>query len=436
MHWIALQPQPEEDGSHSASDRRTIAATDWGNSLAALGWWALQFTPKVVWLDTALLLEVSASERLWGGSKGLWQKILQSSKPVPIVRYARGTSALVAAARLADEQLVQSAVDDLPLCTLAPARPHLDVLERIGCHTWGQLRALPRAGVARRFGTPLLAALDVAYGLRPEIYPWLQLPDVFDTTLELNAAVETAPALVFAARRMLESLRWWLQLRQRGVLALALRWTMETRRNAANQAELVLRCAQATQDMAHLQYLLLEQLARTRLIAPALGLRLTTLETQIISAETRSLLSDEQRSGGSLQQLLERLGARLGQHRVLQMHLTADHRPECMQRWSPALDAQTLTGAEPDSVPDNHQLYPTWLLATPLPLAVQTGQLQCHGPLTLLAGPQRLEAAGWSDGKAAARDYFLARSEQMGLLWIFRQRTSLASRWYLHGLFG
>jgi protein ImuB len=39
------------------------------------------------------------------------------------------------------------------------------------------------------------------------------------------------------------------------------------------------------------------------------------------------------------------------------------------------------------------------------------------------------------------RDYFLARSEQAGLLWIYRERLSgpgadAAPNWYLHGLFG
>jgi hypothetical protein len=47
-------------------------------------------------------------------------------------------------------------------------------------------------------------------------------------------------------------------------------------------------------------------------------------------------------------------------------------------------------------------LYPTWLLAMPLRLNVHQGLPQHHGPLTLLAGPQRLEA-GWLEGDAALR---------------------------------
>ena len=45
MYWIALQWQPERR-------RRTLPPPE------VLGWWALQFTPRVAWLDEALLLEV------------------------------------------------------------------------------------------------------------------------------------------------------------------------------------------------------------------------------------------------------------------------------------------------------------------------------------------------------------------------------------------
>lgn len=91
-------------------------------------------------------------------------------------------------------------------------------------------------------------------------------------------------------------------------------------------------------------------------------------------------------------------------------------------------------------------LLPTWLLPQPQPLRVQ-GERPCHhGPLTLLVGPQRLEISGWAaltDGQGAVpaegfvmRDYFIARSPQAGLLWIYRERQPrLEGSWFLHGIF-
>ena len=433
MLWVALQALPEP------------ASAELLDGCTALGWWALQFTPKVARVDDALLLELSASERLWGGRSALLRHIHATDKPVSGVHFARGASSLIALAQL---QLSQSqslpnrarsrtAPNDLPLATLAAARPHLATLERLGCTRWGQLRTLPRGGVARRFGADLLSALDRAYGEAPDSYPWLLLPEQFDATLELGSQVEAAPALLFAARRLFNQLQRWLQARHAGVLALLLGWTMDERRNTASHGELVLRTAEPSADMAHLQRLLAEQLARITLPAPVLYLHLRSLETEKLRGETASLLPQEQVSGDSLLQMQERLCARLGAGQVLQVQALAEHRPERMQLW------QTLTqGTRQSKLAqiDQAALYPSWLLARPLRLAVRDQCPQYPGPLTLLAGPQRLEAAWWSGADCALRDYFLARSEQFGLLWIYRERLNAEiagseSSWYLHGLF-
>lgn len=454
MHWIALRPQLD-----NALPELRDPAQALSDPLLALGWWALQYTPKVALVDQALVLEVSASERLWGGSKQLLRHIHASNKPVPHVQYARGPTSLVALARLSDADFARTQPDELPLQALAAAHPHLTTLERIGCTCWGQLRALPRGGVARRFGAPLLDALDRAYGFKPELYPWLVLPEVFEATLELGAQVETAPALMFGARRLLGSLKVWLQLRQSGVLAIELMWTMDARRNTATQGQLIVRSAEPTSDMAHLQRLLGEHLNKVTLPSPVLYLRLRSLEVQKMAGESASLLMEDQRRGDSLQQLLERLVARLGAQQVLQMQACADHRPERMQRWEPALSAAKLMAACENSLvtrglqdgkswPDQQAaaLYPSWLLATPLKLAQHKDCPLYQGPLTLLTGPQRLEAAWWDGAGCTLRDYYLARSEQAGLLWVYRERLggsvgteskvgAVELAWYLHGIF-
>lgn len=484
MYWIALQAQPDAarsvptEGSCGGSDAGLPAVAD---AATALGWWALQFTPKVARMEQAVLLEVSASERLFGGRTALLDRIFQSSRPVDPVRMARAPTALLALARLQVDRFAARSPDQLPLATLAAAGPHLATLERLGCNCWGDLRALPRAGVARRFGAAMLDALDRAYGLKPEVYPWLVLPEVFDVSLELATQVEAAPALMFAARRLLSQLRVWLQARKQGVVALELAWQMDARRNTATRGQLVVRTAQPTLDMQHMQGLLAEHLARTALPAPVLYLRLRSIETADLPGVSASLLPDALRSGDSLHQLLERLSARLGPRQVLRVLPCADHRPERRQRWvaaaidqpvrrpaSPAGKRKT-TRPEPAS-PDDGALYPGWLLATPVKLAVHQDLPLYRGPLTLLAGPQRLEAGWWDvanppgDGRAAPhawrekmlqdgmpgtgrtvlRDYFVAHSAQAGLLWIYRERLAARrqvagqadSHWYLHGLFG
>ena len=91
MHWIALQWPPDP----SLPTRE------------ALGWWALQFTPRVVWLDEALLLEVSGCERLWGGRQRLGQLIYEQNPALAHMGRAQAATSLIALARL---RLVQRGV--------------------------------------------------------------------------------------------------------------------------------------------------------------------------------------------------------------------------------------------------------------------------------------------------------------------------------------
>ena len=446
MHWIAVQAAPEPQSAAQEDAARLVDAH------TALAWWALRFTPLVARVEQALVLEVSASERLFGGRSALLQRLFDAAPGALVLAHAQGETSLLALARLW-AQAPGAALQDLPLHALAAARAHLPTLQRLGCHTWGQLRALPRAGLARRFGAELVDALDRAWGLRAELYPWLTLPDVFDAPLELAAAVESAPALLFGARRLLAQLLVWLRARQHGVLALELQWELDARRSNAQHQDahhqgsglgrLVLRTAQATQDMQHLQRLLGEQLARVNLPAPVLYLRLRTLQTQALAGESHSLLPEDQRKGDSLHQMLERLGARLGVEQVLQVQAQARHLPEQMQVWLPWTPDSAKKPAA-DALSAQAALLPTWLLAQPQLLQQKQHCPQYHGPLTLLAGPQRLET-GWLEGEPALRDYFVARSAQVGLVWIYRERLAeqgpkstgaqLGLRWYLHGLF-
>ncbi|SIQ11385.1 hypothetical protein [Pseudacidovorax sp. RU35E] len=486
MHWIALQwrPEPAEPaGSGDAAPADAGPAPPPAARLPtpeSLGWWALQFTPHVAWLDEALMLEVSACERLWGGRRSLMRQIAANVPPGLRVRQVTGTTSLEALARLrlylAGQQQPARLPDDLPLDTLTAAAPHLQVLARLGCRTWGDVAALPRGPLVRRFGAPLREALDLAWGLRPDGLPWLQVPDSFEQRLELPMLAQTAPELLWASQRLLGALRLWLQARQRGVLSIELSWTLDLKRldgaDLPRSQQLQVRTAEPTQDMAHLRRLLGERLALTQLIAPTGWLRLRSLETADWQGQTRSLLppslpgshagawAGDGREGEPLHHLLEKLSARLGAPQVLAARPVQDHRPEERQRWRPAAGmtrpappasrrpAKARAAVPPPTVssapvlPDvGTGLLPAWLLREPRLLPVHDGE-PCHGgaPLRRLAGPQRLETAWWESGRPAARDYYIAQDAAGALFWIYRERASLASteapvRWYLQGIY-
>ena len=432
MFWIALSPPPEADRQ-------------------AWTWWALRFTPRVAQVEEAILLEASGSLRLFGGRRPLLKLLLQSHPGLGEVTWAAGSNSLVALAllrcKLRGITASKPLPDSLPLHLLTAAVPHAAVLERTGTCTWGQLRDLPRAGVSRRFGAALVDALDAAFGERPESYPWEVLPEDFDLNAELVTLATSAPDLMLAAERLLTRLQLWLQARNRGVLALELEWTLDLRRldgvALPPKEQLQVRTAQPTQEMAHLRRLVGEHLGRAKLSAPANHLRLRSLETLPWAGMTTSLLPQDRTEGERLHQLVERLSVRLGDDNVVVPVAQDDHRPECKQAWAPAREAvQGSSKANSPQQPD--ALYPSWVLPQPLRLKMQ-GETPCFGgPLRRLARLYRLETAWWDTEGPTLRDYFVARSPQAGLLWIYRERpqqlaeglaTSGGFDWYLQGLY-
>lgn len=428
MYWIALQPSPDE-------------------LRKAWAWRSLRFTPRVAQVDEAILLEAGASERLFGGRRALLRQLLQDVPDLATPAWADGATSLVALARLRLKRqrlaLPPAMPDGLPLHTLTAAVPHLPTLERIGCTTLGQLRSLPRAGLGRRFGAGLLQALDAAYGQRPERYEWQALPDRFDQQLELQSLATSAPELLACGQHLLTLLQCWLQARNLGALALELEWTLDLRRLDGKPLppteKMELRTAQPTQDMRHLRRLAAEQLARASLAAPANHLRLRTLQTVPWGGATTSLLPEDNKPGEKLHQLVERLSVRLGEGSVTMPRAVADHRPECMQRWI-AARTQPLKPVIPADDEAGDALFPPWLLREPLRLQVKADKPWYQGPLQLLTRARRIEAAWWDTRlqEPVVRDYFIARGEAAGLLWVYRERLSADqdhAQWFLHGIY-
>jgi protein ImuB len=434
MDWIALQPPPED------------LAPAWN-------WHGLHFTPRVARVDEALVLEVSASVRLFGGRDALLRALVTPGPPLaplPDSRWAHACTALVALALLrlnvAGHAPPARLPEDLPLSLLTAAAPHVAELARAGCRTWGALRALPRGPVARRFGTALLDALDAAWGQRPERYPWLTLPETFDLGVELPAPASTAPALMDAASHLLGQLQVWLRARHQGVRAFELRWALDLRRLDGvvlpPHQSLTVRTAQAAQAMDHLARLTGEQLARTTLAAPANHLRLRTLDTEPWTGTPRGFLPEDLLEGERLHQLVERLSARLGAEQVCVPVPQADWRPERMQRWEPAVHrlhtGALARAASPGPTPRAHALYPPWLLPQPLRLQVREHRPWYEGPLQLLTRRHRVETGWWEAGGTVVRDYRIARSARAGLLWIYCEHgpePATPPRWYLQGLY-
>lgn len=495
--WIALLP--------------AASCENGGLDAMHLGWWALQFTPRVALLEDAVVLEVQASERLFGGATQLWRRVChgagsQGATAAAQAATAHAALALARVSPLSPKQAVAGPADaleapqedlaqntahkaplsaqlaPLPLHSLSAVGRHAETLQRLGCRTLGQVRALPRSGLSRRFGDDLLHALDAAHGSRPEAFDWLVLPPVFERRHELPWRLDNAAALHQAFERLLRELGAWLAGHQAGTQVLKLSWCHDWAHHGRSRwHEHGVRLAEPTADVPRLSRMVGEHLRRIELSAPVtdIGLRVDTCvprepESQSLFAELAAsgegLASDALSTAGqraqrsALLNLLDRLSIRLGPERVMLGRLQADHRLAHSQRWQPAVSVlaqacATASAPRPGPLSPLARVgtgdllasdapQPTWVLADPLSLALAGTAVgpretpQHQGPLRLLAGPHRIEAGWWDDSPGAqptqARDHHLASSPQAGLLWVFRERHAPqdgSSPWRLHGFF-
>lgn len=448
-------------------------------SAQALGWWALQFTPRVALLEEAVVLEVQASERLFGGHHPLWHRVQEGGQGHGARAMAQASTALAALALArhappchppcppaAPDEPLEACLSPLPLDAITAVGKHAETLQRLGCRNLGDVLKLPRGGLSRRFGAGLLHALDAALGQRPEAFEWLTLPPVFQAQRELPWRIDGADALHQAFEAALHELGAWLAGHQAATEALALRWCHEWARHGDSRwCEHGIRLAEATADVRRLSRMVKEHLGRIALSAPVtdIGLRVDSLVRQ--APDTLELFSTpgsghdgqdlasqspqgQRAQRTALLTLLDRFSVRLGTERVLVGQPLSDHRLAHRQRWLPAVE-HLPTKAQPSFVADASWRLPqpTWLLPSPLPLALAhtaSGLRETpiyQGTLRLLAGPHRIEA-GWWDTRAEApleaRDHHLASSPEAGLLWVYRERhppQDGRSPWFLHGFF-
>ena len=208
---------------------RDIAAEE--EALAQLATFALAFTPAVSLADGALLAEIGGSLRLFGGEAKLAQALEDGVRergfdvrlglaPTPLAALALARAGL-RSARPRTSDLAR-ALAALPLAHFDLDEAALATLASAGVRTFGEADALPRAGLARRFGRATVHALDRAAGRVPDPRTPYVPPPQFAAKLELPAPVHDVEALAFAVHRLVQELAAWLLARGLGATTLVL----------------------------------------------------------------------------------------------------------------------------------------------------------------------------------------------------------------------
>jgi len=398
--------------------------------------------------DAVLWLEIGASLRLFGGLRALCAEIEAALErldyraelgiaPTPraalLFTHAPTLRAPAARSVMTLSEL-PARLAPLPLEWLALPAAVQAALRASGLARIGEVLALAPAAFARRFGPEAGLYLQRLTGQAPDPLPRTPLPRRYHGEVEFQGSVKDSAALLFPLQRLLWELQGYLRARDCALQRLQLRLRHDAR---TADTTLALSSAQPARAAAHWLALARERLTALALPAPVAALQLEAEEFVVPLVLQGDFFARERESAQQLQQVLDRLRARLGTEAVRQPHIHADHRPE--RAWRTVLaetvdagrDAPAFSGTEPaamttiaaaSTTDDFPQARPCWLL--PDPRAIEA-------PAALLTGPERIES-GWWDGGDVARDYYLAVDAQGARQWVYQDLRSLG--WYLQGL--
>ncbi|MBF9232189.1 Y-family DNA polymerase [Microvirga alba] len=418
-------------------------------SLNELARWCIGYSPIVapnppdgIWID------IAGAAHLFGGEEKLVAHLVrrlttQGIQAMASVADAPGTAWAVA--RYGHQALVSpgraiDAIAGLPVAALRLSAETVDGLHRLGVERIGQLAAMPRAPMVRRFGKDVALRLDQAFGqvfepLNPLLPKETPLRRVGFT--EPIGRLEDLAAVV---QRLAQLLCHDLTRSALGIRRLDLIFERVDRRSVA----LRVGTAKATRDAKHLAKLFDERL---QTVDPGFG-----IEAAILIASKVEPLSDKQveaaelgsdgASGVDLSRLVDRLGARLGPKHVYRLAPVESRLPERSMQRIPALAPMTgLTW--PDGLPR-----PTRLLDPPESVTA-TALLPDHPPAFFIwrrvrhrvvraDGPERITGEWWLSDKerSSLRDYYRVENEQGARFWLFRDAPAdQGGRWWLHGVF-
>jgi len=403
--------------------------------------WAGAYTPQLSFCPPdGLLLEIGASLRLFGGESNLRTNLLTGLAALGLHAVAASAPTPLAARWLAcaghgSTPLPpdwRGLLDELPLAVLLDgsnvAGHNLELLAGIGARTLGDIRRLPRAGLARRDAAAVTHTLALAYGETPDLRPSYQPPPRFEHRLVMPSPTIAVEPLLFAARRLFTSLSGWLAARQ--AAADHCRLVLMHEHGEDTVVDIVTGAPSRDQD--RLGLLARERLAALSLPEPVVELRLHADAPSPLAPRSDDLFGDPGTARENARLLVDRLRARLGEDSVRQLRPLAEHRPERAWATLPPADAPR---AERGTAPLPAQQRPLWLLP-------QARRLQPRGlaadatpgeGFQLLSGPERIES-GWWDEAGIRRDYHQALDPQGARCWLYRELDPPCD-WYLHGYF-
>ena len=436
-------------------------------ALRRLAEWCGRYSPWTAPDGTdGVRIEITGSAHLWGGEAALAADLVARLDHRHItgrIAIADTLGAAWAMARFAEtgqEPVIlppgdcRAALASLPIEALRLDSAAVQGLRRVGLKRVGDLYAMPRDALARRFGEMVTRRLDQALDDLPE--PISPLGETPTRRVRLSFAEPIAdPAdLLRATERLVADLVPRLAREGMG----ARRLDLAFHRVDGRVERIRLGTARPSRDPRHLTALFKERLDT---VDPGLG-----VEDMILAAFAVEPLPAEQIDmaghtagnpnpppqagegmGGGIAPLLDRLGNRLGLAAVSQFEERESHIPERASIRVPAAGGPVFAVRLPGKPPRPIRLFEPpepveafWLLPDDPPFRF-TWRRRGHRVMRA-DGPERIAEEWWRpEGSAAVeaiRDYYRVEDEEGRRFWLFRAGLhggDREPRWFIHGLF-
>ncbi|SES05092.1 protein ImuB [Tranquillimonas rosea] len=346
--------------------------------------------------------------------------------------------------RIAQPGQTRQALAALPLAALRLPPDTVAQLGRLGLRRVEELVNQPRAGLARRFGRPLVDRMDQAMGVSPEPVSPSKPPDHFGVRLSLPDPIGLEEDMLAAIDRLLPPLCDKLTRKAKGARQVQL--ICHRTDGAMEWAEIGL--ARAAQAPDRIRPLLELKLAE---IDAGFGIdviRLVATVTEPVSlrqhgghAEATARALRQQRGETAMEDLIGRLGARVGMDAITRRHPGDSHIPEktCIvlsAAWSePAHD-----WPEPEQPRPLMLWRPEPVQAPTRPTPPETFRWRGRDFTTAaVLGPERIAPEWWLDEpewRSGVRDYWRVTATSGDRLWLFYAHGgAMSAGWFCQGTF-
>ena len=353
----------------------------------------------------------------------------------------------------------QRAISPLPPAALRLNAAALELLDRLGIVRIGEIAAMPRASLARRFTRAIVDRLDQALGNASQTLDPVSLCNAIIVTRRFLEPIATAEAIQQVLRDLTPEMTAALRRKGRGVRSLEL---VADRVDGVPQ-RLRVGFARPTRDGSHMLRLMLR---RVEEIEPGYGIDSISLHVRRCDALEAEALGPKlvEETPPELGTLVDAIANRIGADRLWRAHPVESDVPErCLRRTTPLdqQDRRTRNLAVDDvarlnATPPDHPWHPRW----PRPARLLHRPERVHHVISELPdlppkrftwrgrtyrvigadGPERITSEWWrrTDGRWAIRDYYLVETKEGGRFWLFRRGDGVNAEtgdlsWYLHG---